>query len=162
MRKRKGFTLIEMIAATIMLAIIVISCAALSRSISAQKTVTESTVYLSTHNLNCMERLRQMAATLGQTPSEHLVEYYGDDVFGSMDIETHVYVETATLEQFYVYSVVIQSKMRDLPQRLTSRYILTSIGLTSYDEAVQPDYGLPGEEGNPAGPGNITGNPNIH
>lgn len=152
MKSRRGFTLIEILAATIMLAIVVIACTQLTGAISSQKTTTESTVYLSTHNLNCMERMRQKAASLGGLVSEHLLDYYGDDEFGTTDIETHIFVETASLEQFWVYRVTIQSKMRDLPQRLTSKYILTNIGLQDYDENINGPIGGLEHEGNPAEP----------
>lgn len=136
MRRRKGFTLIEMMASTILLGFIIVCVASLSRAIGMQKTTSENTVYLSLHNLECMERLRQMAATVGQIPSQQLANVYGDEEMGSLDIETHVYVETAKYQQFYVYRVTVRSKMRELPQRLTSHYIMTSIGSAVYDEDV--------------------------
>lgn len=136
MKARRGFTLIEMMASTILLAVIVIGVMALSRSIGMQKTTTENTVYLSLHNLECMERLRQMAATVGQIPSQTLANSYDDSEFGSLDIETNIYVETANYEHFYVYRVTVRSKMREFPQRLTSHYVMTSIGSAYYDEVV--------------------------
>lgn len=139
MKRRKGFTLIEMIAATVLLALIVIACAALTTHLAGQKVVTEATVYLSTHNLNCMERLRQKAATIGDISSETLTDYYGDEEFGNLDIETHVYIERASIEQFTVYRVTIKSKMREIPQTLTSRYILTSIGVQNYDTVINAE-----------------------
>jgi len=136
MRRRRGFTLIEMMASTILLAVIVITVMALSRGIGMQKTTTENTVYLSLHNLECMERLRRMAATIGAIPSQQLGNYYDDSEFGSIDIETNIYIETANYQHFHVYRVTIRSKMRDFPQRLTSHYIMTSIGSAVYDETV--------------------------
>ena len=63
-----------------------------------------------------------------------LVDFYGDEVFGSADIYTDVFVEQSQLAHFYVYTVRIESKMREFQQRLTSEYTITSIGQVSLDE----------------------------
>ena len=136
MKKRKGFSLIEVLASTIMLSVIVIACIAVINGISTQKGVTENTVYLSVHNVSCMERLKNMTSNNVSSGVSPLLDFYGDEVFGTSDIKTQVIIETAKLDQFYVYFVTIKSRMRDFPQSLTSEYILTTIGAVDHGDIV--------------------------
>lgn len=135
MRKRKGFTMIEIIGCTVMMALIVIAVVSVSLSIDDMRVSTRNTVYLSTHNLNCMERIRQMCLD----PSQDMLLYYGDDTFGSDTIETEITLEPATWDQYTIYSVTVGSKVRDAKQRLVSEYIITDIGGVSYSEEINPE-----------------------
>ncbi len=125
-KPRKGFTLIEVIACTVILAIVVIGSMVVSNQISMMKTESRNTVYLSLHNLNVMERLRQMSYELEE--GETLLNYYNTDVFGNSQYNTDVYLENATFEHFRVYNVRIETRMIGYKQTLVSTYTLTSIG----------------------------------
>lgn len=132
MKRRRGFTLIEIIGATVMMALIVIGVVAVSLSIDDMRVGTRNTVYMSTHNLNCIERIQQMCLD----PTQDMLLYYGDDVFGSDTIETEVFLELATWDKFSIYRVTIESCMREGGQRLTNVYLITDISGVSFDESV--------------------------
>lgn len=134
-KRRKGFTLIEVIGSTAMLSLIVIGVVAVSLTIDGMRSRTRNTVYLSVHNLNCMERVRQLCLDDNQS----ILLYYGDEIMGSDTIETEVSLEPATWDHFTVYSVKVNSKMRDGGQRLVSEYLITDIGGVSYLEAINPE-----------------------
>lgn len=74
-KKRKGFSLVEMIAVAIMLAIITIACVLVSNTVSAMRIRARNNVLLTTHNLNVMEQLRQEMYKIGEY--EKLEIYYG-------------------------------------------------------------------------------------
>ena len=132
MKKRKGFTMIEMIASTALLTLIVIGVMSSSLMIESLETQTKNTVYLSVHNLNCMERLRKEC-----TESDSgLLSYYGDDYLGTIDIETVAYLERATWDHFNIYRVKIQSNVRETSQVLTSEYVITDIGSVNFDPVI--------------------------
>lgn len=135
MKRRRGFTLIEIIGCTVMMALIVIGVVAVSLSIDDMRVGTRNTVYLSTHNLNCMERIRQMCLD----PTQDMLLYYGDDMFGSDEIETDISLTPSTWDHFTAYRVTIESRMREYRQRLTSVYLITDIGGVSYDETINPE-----------------------
>lgn len=125
-KKRKGFTLAEVIACTIILALVSIGTSAVSGHISALKVEARNNVYLSTHNLNVMERLRQMAYDKVET--EELHSFYDEDVFSTNSIITKVYVQTSIWENFRIYSVRIDSRIPGSKQKLVNTYTLTDIG----------------------------------
>lgn len=124
MKRRKGFSLIEMITCTAILALIVIVVVRSSMAVDTLRVQTRDSVYLSLHNLNTMERLRQQCLDDGDT----MLLYYDDVALGSSTIQTEAFLKEATLDHFKVYRVRIESMMRDTHQRLTSEYIITSIG----------------------------------
>lgn len=134
-RSRSGFTLVEVIGATVMLALIVVAVVRVSGAIDSLRTDTRNMVYLSTHNLDCAERIRQLCLD----DSQELLLFYGDDVLGSDEIETTAELEVATWDDYNVYSVKITSKMRDYEQRLVSDYLLTDIGGVRYTESINPE-----------------------
>lgn len=74
-KKRKGFSLVEMIAVAIMLAIITISCVLVSHTVSAMRIRSRNNILMSTHNMNVMEQLRQEMNEIGITG--RLEVYYG-------------------------------------------------------------------------------------
>ena len=135
MSRRKGFTLIEVIGSTIMLALIVVGVVSVSMAIDGLRTQTRNSVYLSTHNLDCMERIRQICLDEGQD----MLLYYGDDVLGSSDIETTAELVVSRWDHYNVYSVTIHSQMRGYRQKLTSEYIITDIGAVRYSEELNPE-----------------------
>lgn len=118
-----------------MMALIVISVVSVSLAIDDMRVGTRNTVFMSTHNLDCMERIRQMC----YDPTQDLLLYYGDEFFGTDTIETDVTLEPATWDQFTIYRVTINSKMRDTSQRLVSKYIITDIGSVSFNEEINPE-----------------------
>lgn len=126
MSKKKGFTMVEVVGCTVMLTLIVIGVVAVSKTIDEMKVSTRNTVYLSLHNLNCMERLRQIALS----EDEGLLLSYSDEDLGSDMIETTATIERATWDKYNIYNVTISSRMREMPQRLVSKYIITDIGGT--------------------------------
>lgn len=128
MRRFKGFSMIEMVSSIALLALIVIAVAKASMAIDALRVQTRETVYLSLHNLNVMERLRQMCLE----NSDGIMLFYGDAEFGTLDVETEAFLKEASIDNFKVYKVRIESKTRDTNQRLTSEYIITDIG--AYEE----------------------------
>lgn len=132
MKRRAGFTMLEMVATAAFMAIIVVSLIATSDSVSTLRTNTRDTVYLSVHNLNCMERLRQMCLSA----DSGLLYYYGDSDFGTTDIETEIFIERAEWDSFNIYSVRIESKIRESRNRLVADYVLTDIGATVLRESV--------------------------
>lgn len=135
MSRRKGFTMIEVIGCTVMMALIVIAVVAVSLAIDGLRANTRNSVYMSVHNLDCIERIRQMCFDTTQD----MLLYYGDDVFGSSDIQTEVSLEPATWDHYTIYRVTVSSKMRDEKQRLTSTYLITDIGGISYAEVTNPE-----------------------
>lgn len=124
MKRRKGFSMIEMITCTIILALIVITVVRSSMAIDTLRVQTRDSVYLSLHNLNTMERLRQQCLEDGST----MLLYYDDVALGTATIETEAFLKEASVDHFRIYKVRIESKVRDTNQRLTSEYIITSIG----------------------------------
>lgn len=137
-RKRKGFSLVEMVAVAIILAIITISVTFVSQAVSVLRTQQRNSIYLSTHNLNVMEQIRREMNQLGETGE--LPSYYGDvdgaqDTgieardFSTTEIATRVYITKTPWDNFHVYSVRIESRVRGYVQRLNSTYILTDIGI---------------------------------
>lgn len=137
-RKRKGFSLVEMVAVAIILAVITISVTFVSQAVSVLRTQQRNSIYLSTHNLNVMEQIRREMNQLGETGE--LPSYYGDvdgaqdtgiEVrdFSTTEIATRVYITKAPWDNFHVYSVRIESRVRGYVQRLNSTYILTDIGI---------------------------------
>lgn len=131
MRKRKGFTMVEMIACTVMLALLVVGVVNCVLSIQALRAKTADSVLLSTHNINCLERLRQMAAD----PYEEILLYYGDETFGSSAIATDIVLEKATIGSYNVWCATITSEMRDTHRKLVSTYTITNIGGIDYTES---------------------------
>lgn len=138
-KSRKGFTLLEMLASTIFMAFIVLAAMQLTLALETQRTVASDTIYLSIHNLNCMERLRQMAQQLSLDSTGTLQSYYSDSIFGTIEVKTEVYIDEANLGEYHVYNVRIESRMRDFPQKLYSEYILTDIGAPVYVEEYNPE-----------------------
>lgn len=124
MKRRKGLSMIEMITCTIILALIVITVVRSSMAIDTLRVQTRDSVYLSLHNLNTMERLRQQCLEDGST----MLLYYDDVALGTATIETEAFLKEASVDHFRIYKVRIESKVRDTNQRLTSEYIITSIG----------------------------------
>lgn len=74
-KRRKGFSLIEMVAVAIMLAIITVAVVIISEAVSGLRIRARNNVLLSTHNLNVMEQLRQEMNRIGV--GEALEVYYG-------------------------------------------------------------------------------------
>lgn len=93
-------------------------------AIDTLRVQTRDSVYLSLHNLNTMERLRQQCLEDGST----MLLYYDDVALGTATIETEAFLKEASVDHFRIYKVRIESKVRDTNQRLTSEYIITSIG----------------------------------
>ncbi len=145
-KKRKGFTLVETIACCVILAIVTIGAVSISAHISALKVEARNTVYLSTHNLNVMERIRQMSYALSE--GEELLSFYGgtldaagnrggNTLFDSSDIYTDVYIQTAVWDDFRVYNVRMESRMVKYKQSLVSTYTMTNIGGYFQPESIE-------------------------
>ena len=124
MKRRKGFSMIEMVTCTVLMSLIVTVVVASSMAINTLRVQTRDSVYLSLHNLNCMERLRQECLD----NEESLAAYYPDSKLGSIEIETQAYLEESTWDHYSIYRVTIESKIRETKQRLKSEYIITNIG----------------------------------
>lgn len=135
MKKRRGFTLVETVLCCVILAVVTIGTSSVSAHISALKVEARNTVFLSTHNLNVMERLRQMAYDLGE--GEVLLNYYGSELFGTSEIDTDIYIHQTTWDDFYIYNVRLESRMRKYQQTLTSTYTMTNIGGPYIPESIE-------------------------
>ena len=125
----------EVIGSTVMLVLVVLAVVQVSVTIDTMRVDTRNSVYLSVHNLDCMERLRQMCLD----DTQQMLLYYGDDVLGSNDIETTATLRVATWDDYNIYSVTINSKMRDYQQRLVSEFLMTDIGAVGYTEQINPE-----------------------
>lgn len=145
-KTRKGFTLVETIACCVILAIVTIGTVSISAHISALKVEARNSVYLSTHNLNVMERLRQMSYSL--TTDESLLSFYGgtmdaagnrggNTIFDTSEIYTDVYIQTAVWDDFKVYVVRMESRMVKYKQTLVSTYTMTNIGGYKQPESIE-------------------------
>ena len=130
-KRRKGFSMIESLWTIVMLAVIVAGVTASSIVIRAMEANTKNTVYLSIHNLNCMERLRQECLANGAG----MLQFYDDTMLGSTDIETVAHLEHSSWDHFNIYEVRIESKVRDSKHKLVSEYVITDIGGVSFDES---------------------------
>lgn len=150
-KNRKGFSLVEMVVAVLVLSIIVIACVKVTQATSALRIQSRNSIVMSTHNLNVMERLKEEIDNLGETG--YLYTYYGfaDDEeeadmleaagkdpndrslyrmdFSSEQVRTEVYIDIYMWDNFFIYDVRIESKMIGYPQRLVNTLILTSIGV---------------------------------
>ena len=73
-----------------------------------------------------MQQLRQMSYDLAD--GVELFSHYRPDVFGTSKIDTDVYLDMAKMGEFRVYSVRIQSSMKDYNDSLVNTYVFTSIG----------------------------------
>lgn len=146
--RRKGFTLVETIACCVILAVVTVGVVSVSKHINSLKAEARNDVMLSLHNLDCMERLRQMAYAL--PTGEELLSYYSSDVFGTNDFDTEVFIEMATLDDYRVYNVRIDSRVIGYKKHLVNTYIFTSIGgpkpITedTFDTGITPDDVLGG------------------
>lgn len=125
-KRRKAFTLVEVVVCALILSLVTIGAVSVSSQINALKSSSQNTVYLTLHNLNCMEQLRQMSYDLAN--GVELFSHYGPDVFGTSKIDTDVYLDMAKMGEFRVYSVRIQSSMKDYNDSLVNTYVFTSIG----------------------------------
>lgn len=120
--KKQGFTLIEMLVCTVILSIITISVLSTARSIQEVQVTSRNRVYLSTHQLNVMEQLRQ------RSYDNKLLAFYEDYVFSTSDITTYVQVEEKLVGDFYTYYITITSEMDNTKDTLTNSFVLTDIG----------------------------------
>lgn len=150
MRKRSGFTLIEMVVVTIILAIVTLGCTAVGKAVNDQRIMARNSIYLTTHNLNVMEQLRLYMNGLGIHGA--LVSYYGfqdDDQeralmiaegkdpavtplrpdYSTDDVRTEVFVTTVPWDNFHLYNIRIESKLIGYNARVTNEYIMTDIGI---------------------------------
>lgn len=151
MKKRSGFTLIEMVVVTIILAIVTVACVVVSRAVNEQRIQARNSIYLTTHNLNVMEQLRQYMNQLGE--SGGLYSYYGyqdDDQenyqlqqqgvlnptaadrrpdYSTNDVRTEVFIEIVPWDNFHLYNIRIESKLVGYKSRVTNEYIMTDIGI---------------------------------
>ena len=93
-------------------------------TIDSLRTSTNNTVILSLQNLNVMEKLRNECKH-----GNELLLSYGDDMLGTANIETTATIKEATWDEHHIYSVTVQSKLRDYPQRLTTTCVLSDIGV---------------------------------
>ena len=136
MKARKGFTLVEVVACTIILATVTLGAVSISSRINAMKVESKNTTYLSLHNLNVMEELRQRVYDLSL--GEEMPAFYDSSEFSSSDITTTVSLDMSYLDQYRVYDVVIESRAAN-KQKLKSRYVLTDIGSPHYDGLLEGD-----------------------
>lgn len=141
MRKRRAFTLVETVLCCVILAIVTIGTASVSAHVSALKVEARNSVFLTTHNLNVMERIRQMSYDLRD--GEVLLAYYGPDTFSTSEISTTAYIDQTSLDDFYVYNIRLESKMQGYQQILVSTYTMTNIGGPRKPESIE-DGGDPG------------------
>lgn len=185
-KRRRGFTLVEMIIVVIILAIVTIACVVVSRAVESQRVMSRNSIYLTTHNLNVMESLRREMNSLGITGE--LFPYYGfqdneeeynlypedvrtkleglflsraaaieklnptvplttverqsiegvglnpDDVifrpdYSTEDIRTEVFIEITPWDNFHLYNVRIESKLKGYNARVINTYVMTDIGI---------------------------------
>lgn len=160
-KKRKGFSLVEMVAVAIILAIITIACVLVMQSTASMRIQSRNSIYMTTHNLNVMEKLRQEINRLGIYGELHPYYGFADDTeeynllvaegknpddknnyradYSTDDIRTEVYIEICPWNNFHLYNVRIESKIIGYPQRLTNTFVLTDIG-------IEKDPTLPEEE----------------
>lgn len=145
LKSRKGFTLVEVVSCTIILALVVMGAIVVSRQIATMKTESRNTVYLSTHNLNVMEQLRQMSYELAD--GEELLAFYNSDTFGTSQFNTDVYIDTSLFEHFRVYNIRIESRMIGYKQTLVSTFTMTNIGGHHTPDDFIGGDSQPGEDG---------------
>ena len=126
MKSKKGFTLVEVIACTVILAMVTIGTVSISARIQIMKSDSRGATYLSLHNLNVMEELREKLYSL--PAGEELPAHFEEDVFSSPSILTNVIIDTETWYNYKIYNVTITSRMRQTRQVLRSSYTLTNIG----------------------------------
>lgn len=122
-KRRKGFTLVEVIATAVLISLIVVIVVQATMSVNALRVKTSDSVRLSVHNLNTIERLRQMC----QDETYGLLRFYGDEVLGSTEVETTATIDWTLWDRYYIYDVVLESKMRGTGNRLVSRCVITDI-----------------------------------
>lgn len=125
-QKKKGFTLVEAVVTTLLISITCLTVAKVVISVNNSRMDMQNTVYLSNHNLNCMERLRQMA----RDTDGMLLDHYGSETFGTNDFDTNVDIETVPLGDYFIYYVDIQSstKTNGRFNKAEDTFIMTNIG----------------------------------
>lgn len=126
MKTRKGFTLVETVACCLILAVVTVGVVAISQHIALLKTESRNKVQMTLHNLDCMERLRQMSYELGD--GEELLNYYDKSVFSNNDFDTEVFLEMTELDTYRVYNVRMITKTVGYKQKLVNTYVFTNIG----------------------------------
>lgn len=149
-KKRAGFTLVEMIVVTIILAIVTIACTLVAQAVNDQRIMARNSIYLTTHNLNVMEQLRREMNVQGET--KELYSYYGfqdDDEerrlmeaagldpsttplrpdYSTGDVRTEVFIEIVPWDNFHLYNIRIESKLIGYNSRVTNTYVMTDIGI---------------------------------
>lgn len=122
--KRRG-TIAESLLSMVLLVVVAMALIQVTNTVMATKTRTRDTVFLSLHNVNCYEKLRQeLIKGDGQ-----ILKYYGDDYLGSSTIYTEANVEVSTLDTYSIYEITVSSRQRATKTKLRSTYLLTNIGL---------------------------------
>lgn len=134
LRRRKGDLAASMFGLLCM-GIGMSTIVAVTTWISAQRAETRASVYLTVHNLNCMERLAQEA----KTGTGDLLETYGMGEYSSTDIDTTVSCTQFSVEGMNCYTVKIKSHFKSSPYRLSSSYVLTSLTREDTTPEVNPE-----------------------
>lgn len=119
---RRGFTLVETIACALILSVVILGVLGAASTIKNSQASARNRLYLGVHQLNVMEELRQKAFT------ERLLAFYDESAFSTSDITTTVRIEESALENFIVYRVEMESKMKDSKDFIYNVFTLTDIG----------------------------------
>ena len=124
--RRKGFSLVEMIVCTVILAVVTVGMASVSGQITSMKTRSREDVLVGAHNLNTMERVRQMMRD-GELSLEGSTYLKGGE-FSTTQFSTEVYAEPTKLDSYNVVAVRIESTLNGSSRKIASTCVLTDIG----------------------------------
>lgn len=112
------------------MALIILGVMKVTVTINSLRTATRDTVYLSVHNLNCMEKIRQDFVYGDRSP----LLYYGDDELGDLYITTSAELSQSSWGNYNIYYVVLKSRMRESSVSLTNEFMFTDIGEFKFTE----------------------------
>lgn len=121
--RRMGFTLIEMVACTVILSILIISVLSVAKTVKAAQVEARNKTYMAVHQLDIMERLKQMAYS-----ESNLLSYYGTEVLGTDKFKTDAKVETAVMGDFLLYRVTLRTSERSSGMLMSNTFVLSNAG----------------------------------
>lgn len=129
---RRGFTLVEMVACTVILSMVILGIISVAKTIKTSQVESRNNTYMAMHQLNIIGRIKKMALE-----SEHLMGYYAEDVFSTSEFRTTVTVQESSLGEFLVYRVEMRTETVETGDRMSNSFIITNIGGPRHESSLE-------------------------
>lgn len=122
--------MLESIASALILSIIIIGVLSVKRVVQTESIRARESLYMSMHQLNVMEELKQMAGRA------RLLAYYGPTEFSTLEYETTVNIEESAMGDFIIYYVEMDTYNEDKSEHMHNAFTMTNIGATQKEESL--------------------------